>query len=742
MKSFIPFNPSISLILLALLLQACGPLMPVSQATTTVVPISTVAVNSRFETFTPENITRLEQVNSLGVGQVVGVAASADQSKLAVYINREIKIYDAKTFEELQTIPAGKYTEAGDRPQDILLFSGDGGTLIFTNGSSISIWDLQTNERIRWFASLIPEWEVVNLELSPDGTRLMVTTLGGSGRCDGRDKNFALYDLYGALLFDQYGCPSYSSNHYKFVSSNLVYFSFSSIMTDKFPLRSYLVETQNGSVLESSAYNFDMDEKSRQEVMYDISPDGNILAYAVYGEGKPFTKLVSFTSRENLGTLDGYIEFLTDDGQVVWRERSFSSFPPEKEFVSEKCEIKNPGSYDRYRQIAINDNKLVLEITHFGKFESLDLLDLNTCQTVDRLSYPAADQVVFSPDSRWLATTDGFNAHVWDANTGNMHFSIPGVLTEGPNDIIQFNSDGTRFLVSTFGRDYIHPEQPYRNYTIHVFDANSGLLVQEIQPQTEFLYDIASSPDKDIFMAWDSAGMHFWNMESGNLLSTLPSGPYLFHTEDNQIWVVPQEKGNETTTKNIYLYDYKTGEIIRPFHTLSAEFVRGLYLSRDHKSLMVHLFSGWGNDKGNEISILDIETSDEVSVHILPWIGYDISVRDDLFAASDVHGLVYLQNFNSDVPDLTISACQKNRKVRDEYDEDDDFNNVVTMLINERILMTRCGADVLWDAGNGTLLSEISADYRMDELVLSPDQSLMAITSDDGIVRVWAVPKP
>lgn len=732
-------------ILFTIMFTACQPAAQTEQIALTETPIaidetetSKPPTNPSFEAFTPENVINLETVSLLGIGQVHDVATSADQSKIAVYVNNEIKIYDAGSLGEIITILAGTYNSKNDRHQNIIEFSPDGKTLAFTNGQFVLIWDLKANKRINGFSSLIPEWGVTNIEFSPNGERLLVTTSGGSWRCDGRDTNYSLYDLSGNLLFSQYACADYTINKYKFISDDKIYFSFSSIFIDKVPQRFYLVSLRDGNLLETSKFDYAVEASNFQEKLYDVSPSGRLFAYVVYESDKTYTKLIDSTTRTHIETIEGLIEFFDDNGVDNWRKKSVDFQPTEEKLISEKCVVKNLSIFEKIREIAVNNNKIVLEVSRSNKFAYLELLDLNSCQVIKRIEYSSANKAVYSPDTRWLATTDGFNVYVWNLRNMTLQFSSIGIPFRFPKNIIQFNGDGTQLIVGTQGYEHVYPEQPYRNYKIFIFDVETGSLIREIKPRTQFLNSLFATNDKDIIMASDSDGFHFWNTENGDYISTLPSGAFTFNPDVSQIWIAPQKRGDPDLNK-IFLFDYKTGDIVKDFS--NAHWVRGLYLSDDNKKLMAHLFLG--QSAGDAISIFDIETGETILSYTLPWDHQQISVYGNSFMTTGSNGYIHFWDFDNDVPYLTFSGYRKNHKVKDNYDANtyEYSHGFSAELINDEIFLIKSDDLYLWNIANANLISRLSPDYAIVDLVVSPDQSLICAIGKDGIIRLWAVVK-
>lgn len=736
------------IVVLTLGVSACGTSNSTSvvRPPTAKTPASPISISPNLEKITSENIDTLEQINKLGAGRVYGYDLSPDKSKIAIYIHDKIKILKTDTLEEELTINTRKNVSQKDLKLDtwsIIRFFQDGKALAFTDGSWVTIWDISINQEIGWFPSRIPVWDIVDIGLSHDGQRLALITLGSSGPCDGRDMNIALYDIKGQLLFDQYSCADYSNNYYKFVGNDKVYFSFSSIMTDKFPSKFYLIATQNGNLLETSSYNFATDAPIEQEVLYDVSSDGEVLAYAVYSDKATYTKLIEYSTGKNIKTVDGLIEFAVMDGKTTWQMRVFGFVNPEQELKSRECGFENIHPVDNYKELFVNNNIALLLVSHFGEFSYLDLFNLDTCQTIKRISYPAVgNSAVFSPDGRWLATSDGFNAYVWDVKSGNLHFSIFGIPFVEPKDVIRFNADGTRLIVSSFGRDYYHPYQPYRHYSISVFDVNSGTQTKLIKPESEFLYSIAPSPNKDIILAQDSKGFHFWNIETGEFVSSISSGAYVFNPNSDLIWVAPQDRAVTPSEGNVYVYNYMTGKVVRAFVSIPTLWIRGLYLNSNNTKLMAHLFLGQGKDKGDSISIFDIETGEQIFSYHLPWQDYELAAYGDMFATNGAEGLLHLWNYENDTSIRTFLVGHKNRKIGDNYDDYFDSGNYIDAnFYNEDILFTMNNALRFWDVSSGVLLTEVMPDYQVENLIFSPDQSIICAIGKDGIVRLWGVRK-
>jgi WD40 repeat protein len=757
------------LTILLVLLAACGPVTPVANPTLTatmkpkagIIPTTSPpnTESSFTEPLTTENIDRMEQVARFGNGYIQGVAVSPDQSILAVYVGEKIDIYDTETFTLKQSIVARKYSKAssdiyrGD--WKILTFTSDSKQLVFSDGKIIIFWNVVENKQVKSFTSLIPEWDVVDISLSPNEDRVMLTTLGSSRRCDGRDMNFALYDLDGRLIFDHYTCPDYSNNFYRFTNDGKVMLIFASIMTGIYPTQTVLMDGMSGEVLEQTQAEYlDYEQPvPNLELLYDISPDGKFLAYATYNRSDDNlnvrTKIVRLDTKNVIHEQDGLVEFFVDQGRVSWQATSRDK--PPTNTALEVCNINSSHQVDTYKLLLSQTEKAVFAVMHSGHIESIELWSTSNCQIENAISYPAATRALFSADGQWLASTDGYHAYIWEVQTEKLHFMVPGQAFDNPKNVIQFNADGSRFLASSRGLENVYPDQPYRNYTISVFDTRSGQLVRELRSDSDFLKNIVATPEKDLVIIQDSTNQHVWNIETGQKLATLPAGPFVFAPQPGDVWITPRQQNNLQTLHQIILFNYHTGEQVQELDQISTYWISNIYLDSTGTKLLAHLFLGQGKENGDAVIIFDTANAGkELFSYKLPWLNYEMSAYGDYFVTNDADGYVHLWNYESNLPTLTLWGNHRNWNVSDQYKDAEDKNDIYAMLANtnwidrlfvdESILITKGTPLRFWDTKSGYLLAEMKPDYSIDSLSISPDRALIVVVGKDGIIRLWGVP--
>ena len=224
----------------------------------------------------------------------------------------------------------------------------------------------------------------------------MVTTMGGSYRCDGRDMNFAVYDLDGRLIFDRYACGDYANNFYRFTNDEKILFIFASIMTEVYPTQTVLIDETSGTILENTHAEYLDYEKPKPnlELLYDISPDGQILAYAIYNRVDEKldvrTKLVQFEGQQVIHEQEGLVEFFVEQGQARWK--TISKYQSSAETEVEICNLNNSHQYDEYKPLFTNSEQAVFAVTHFGQIQSIELW--NIFQFLNYFSLIAKDQIL------------------------------------------------------------------------------------------------------------------------------------------------------------------------------------------------------------------------------------------------------------------------------------------------------------------------------------------------------------
>lgn len=668
--------------LVLLLLAGCQPASPtsISSQSSTEPQDSPTTTHPNLLPITNENVGQLEVIDQLGIGHIYDVAVSREKQNIAVYTASGIYLYESSTLEEIGFI------ELEPKHKETVTFSPDGNTLAFSNDFLIVFWNISTWQEDNHIYTRIPDWSIRNFDFSPDGSRIVVKTLGGYRGQDGIGTNFALYDLNGYLLFDRYYWADYTTTFYHFDQEGNIYFIYIPHMEKIIPLEIHVVDLTTGTLLASS--------KSSD---FDI-PSGD---YSL--EEKGATQLLP--SKEDL---------------QAWRPVYYEE---KSNVINEGCDFVAAHSHDEYIIIYSDENKALYVVSHFGRLVSLELWDQTNCEVEREISYSSASEIIFSPDGNLVAANNGYDVYVWDMESLEVRLVIHGVPFKSPIDIMTFNSDGTRVITSTYGRDSISPSQPYGDYLLSVWDSQTGMKLREIDPNGIFLKEIVSSSDQDILMAKDNKGLNFWDIKSGELLATIPGGAYAFDADGIGIWVT--EKVQDGLQK-ITLFDFRTGEIINELGSISSQtgelYPRSLIISANGTKMAILYFRG--QPHGDAITVFDLVTQEKLgtSEQKSVWPYILTGGNKSFFVGSYEENQLW--PFDQDEPIIRFPG------------ELLDFN--------DSMFISRQGAMIyFWDIQSGVFFGEVRAPSEFNRgMIISPNGLYLAAYGDNGVINIWGVKKP
>lgn len=680
----------------------------------TTTPVPALPYPISLEVISPDNIDRLEEIDVWGEGNIYSVALSPDEETIAVYTATGIHLYDSKTLIKTQSLDS--FDPHAHKSPPPIAFSPDGKYLAYFEGEAAIFLNLSTSHREKKIFSLIEEYEPSRIEFSPESNHIVVTALGYNSPCDNSGINFALYNLKGHLLFDRYFCNFYADHYYRLTTDGKLYIFFKSRMIILVPLELNVVDLDTGSLIESASY--DPEDYDPQDLFYDVSPDGKLLASSEFKDSVGITKILDAQTREVLQVIDGKIEFyVNENGEVVWRDRDW--LYTQEYYMNEKCEIKH-HDIDEYKIVFSFENKVVLSFSHFRDIDTLELWNLSTCDVENAISFSSAEETAFSPDGKYLASSNGYNLYVWDMKTGQDHFTVYGLPFEGPVDIFAFNRDGARLITSTMGRPWLIPGSIYENYTLSIWDTQSGELLKSLQPKGINLRKVFVTPYRNIIVASDSEGFNFWDIETGELISTIQSGPFTFDTNDDQIWV---GVGIKDQQKTITLFNFLTGKIVREIETLYP-YIQHIHISEDGKKLAMTVLMENGR-WSHVLMMLDIETGEELfRVAGFGRFNYseDVEKGKTFITVGGMSEIIDIWNYGNESPLFSLPS---------KGPISPDNKMMVTMQENNLLYF--------WDLYTGNYLSQKFIGVSPSSITFSPDGRLLAITDPNGLIHLWAV---
>lgn len=640
------------------------------------------------EVITAENLDEMQLLTQLGIGHIVTVELSPDNQLLAVYTGSGIYVYDTASLS-LQG-----FLETPWNPTGVIAFSPDSNLILFRSISYLSnfygAWNLTTGEIESAFSSKIADWKVTDLSFTPDGENIAAITSGSYAPCDSAGSNFALYNLERELLFDEYYCDVYGKAIYYVDGEQLVLFIDSTgYSASDEPYAIYVIDRETGDVLASFTDTYEGDERLITPIMM-----GRTWEWA----------------REN-----------TDETPMI----------------SERCNMPDDHAVNSYEEIYVDGEHGIYTVNHLDTIARIELWDLVRCQIMQELSYPAANELLFSSDGTLLAVNDGFNScflefsgemyfgfnvYVWDMKSQEIRFVVEGKPFESPVDVFTFNADGTRLITSSHGKDYWHPQQPYHMYSLMVWDTATGENVLEIESSDEFLRRMMPTSDPDIILVYDDKGFNLWNIKNGNFIAKLPYGLFALDAKRNGVWIAIQ---NEGTMEKIALFDVQTGDMLQELDYTGGR-IRGLYVDGDGETMQIAMFI---DSQGLFIEV-DLNTGEEL------W-------QQKMSHYSDDGAITYsIKNHIDDSYDKYLGTHRRGFHVLPLNEENPipTFPGFLRWANEDMVISEQEGRYQFWDAVNGRFLHEMQPSFRTEDLHLSPDKHFLAVSGSDGIIRIFGVP--
>jgi WD40 repeat protein len=731
---------------LILILSGCGPEMaqvppdtntakiissqtPYPSPTNTPAPLPESNYPMALEVISPENVDRLEQIDRWGEGNIHSVAVSPDEKTIAVYTVSGIHLYDSMTLEETRFIDTGISNKYSNLP---IAFSPDGQLLAYSDGQIISLWDLTINEQRDWFFSAVPDWQVINIDFNPDGNRVLVEVYGFYKGYDGSNVNFALYDLDGHLLFDQYGFADYYRNTFRFTADGRLFLFFNSVWNIQTTLRIYIVDQSNGQLLTSEWFTTDSDQESSY---YDISPNGKYIASFIYDGGKGITTIKESKTGEAIQSVEGLILFVnSSDGKPAWERSPYIVyFDDKEETVSETCGIVNESGHTDYQELFSSENKAVIFNTKIFLSESLALWNFSTCEIEKEILFPSAQQLVFSRDGKFLAVSSTNSIYLWDVKSKKIGLTISDAQFSFLPGSFVFNSDETRLI--TQGRNI--DDNPC---SFLVWDTQTGNLLRTLTPFVCSDYQFFPSPVSNFIAMYQRNKMElqFWDIENGEFLYTAPIESPTFEASGN-FWGIIRE---EDQLDKLVLYDIQTGSELKIINT-SYQGLNIIFSSEDDSPLVTDFFDP---DEGKKyLVIFETKTGEQISKIIIEdriKQSFTWFLRDR-FVIDTHDGYLNFCQYGQEKPYLTIQGDIQLRAVNDSftgytssYYHDMYFSphEKVAITYNEKSNLAR-----FWDTQTGQLLGEITPDYEIEDIAFSPDGRIIAVSGEDGLIRIWGV---
>ena len=363
--------------------------------------------------------------------------------------------------------------------------------------------------------------------------------------------------------------------------------------------------------------------------------------------------------------------------------------------------------------------------------------------------------VAFSPDGTTIASGRARGTvHLSDAATGNLIHTLTGPTRTYEVLSVAFSPDGTTLAGGSGHPGSIIAGGSIDSYTVRLWDADTGNLINTLTGHTGWVLSVAFSPDGNTLASgsWQGKELRLWDTATGNLMNTL--------TKDGGHQILSVAYSPDGTTLavgsggDVHLWDPNTGNLINIFRNAGSYSVA---YSPDGTTIASSAFDVqlWDVATGNRINTLTEHTGRVRSVAFSPdgntlaSGSWDNTVRLwDTATGNRIKTLEHRNTVESVAfsPDGTMLASSGRDGL---HLWDANTGNRIKTLMGRpsSVAFSPDGTTVaggqenavlLWDVATGnrikTLMGHIAA---VNSIAYSPDGTVIASGSHDGTVLLW-----
>ncbi|MFN8412434.1 MAG: WD40 repeat domain-containing protein [Anaerolineales bacterium] len=355
------------------------------------------ACTSKPSTVVPEptaSITPIQeptQVNKKAI--LLDFAISPDGNNLAIYLNTGVYLYNVKTMKKaaFYRFESDEYYSKLNEVGTIYPPFGAPGTLAFSPDGSkiaisgkfqdefISVWDLNAHEVVDYITNYPNGNYVRELEYSPDGSALLIRSTYPKSKLQCPEQGEPAEDTLSLIslspritFFEKKNCNRYSVVEFHFSENNLIYFFH---FSDSSLYHIDKVNTQTGETIISEETSIGSDGR-----IYDVSPNG--LVFASLDER---TNIIDSVTRKRLLSLDGIINFLSDENHFLLAHQSQLQLQENKKVI---CVFSGLEYYQPYSKVS-KDRKTIAVLAFNNRFfqNSIQIWDIPSCKLVNTISF-------------------------------------------------------------------------------------------------------------------------------------------------------------------------------------------------------------------------------------------------------------------------------------------------------------------------------------------------------------------
>jgi WD40 repeat protein len=682
-----------SLLIAGNYLVACQTATSIPEPTPTTPPVPTatpivesVVTHPELEVVAPSNISRLEQIDQWGQGNVNGIALSPDGNLIAVSTTTGIYLYDRRTVKQVDYIDV-RVGENNDVETQAcptagnLAFSPDGSTLAIAS-KDITLWDLKTNTVHAVIKNKIEDTDstITEIQFSNDGNSIIGIQKRASGYpCYSGWGSLVIYTIEtGKIVFrHDYSRYEEGPNPILLEKDGIVFIAY--------------YESQKGySVLEVNSQTGKIVAKKQSPTIYSINNKAAVtykwISNGDGGDGYSETHIVDLTSFKDIEVLNASVELIPQSDKMIVREKQKLTVRTLEGVATCSKPIDTESANSFLPEIFSSDGSIAISWNYYGnRAGDVRIWDLKQCTiSVPVLIFPeVAREMSFSSDGRSILTgsSAGYTFHVFDVQTGQMRFSLSG-FDAG------FSANGKQVFV-------------VEEASVNAYDVETGEYSYSVlKTDSDYMTDIVVSPDGQFVALTNDPyrDYHFFRVGDNSVLNKIPDAidGYPYFSQDRKYMAVIKSK--TAASSEIRFWDISTGNEL----------------------------TQWQGMVPNEGYVNASFNSDFTQLATFGTDGY--------------YKYVYIWN----VPEFSLAKTLTQAFPN----SDRSINNLEFISNNQLLFAFGSNPDVFifWSASTGDLLSEIPAEVNRSELgnpiLFSPDGRLLAVLDDDGTIHVWGVKSP
>jgi WD40 repeat protein len=354
--------------------------------------VSTTLVSKSITVITVEPTMRVKNEVVL-----LDFAISPDGKKLAVYLNTGVYLYDVETskrtaFYEFESDEYYSELNAGATiypplgAPGALAFSPDGSEIAISGkfqDEYIAVWDLTTDETVDYIANYPNGNYVRELAYPPNGETILIRStyplsqlhcveIGGS------EDTLTLVSLASkSNLFETKVCNRYFGIEFHFSKIN----EMSLYQYGESPFHQMqMIDTQTVGVTQEKEFDSRVDG-----LAYDLSPNGKVVAVSNIVDDGLKTTLVNTTSREQLLSFMGMIDFLDNENHYLVH---FQDQLQLQESDKAMCVFNELEYYKPYARVS-GDNHTIASLTFNSReFQnSIQIWSIPNCKLINTIPF-------------------------------------------------------------------------------------------------------------------------------------------------------------------------------------------------------------------------------------------------------------------------------------------------------------------------------------------------------------------